>query len=612
MEIAIEKKSDQVKERSAVQPSDCWNVEALYPSWDVWQAELADVSNGFVTPYFPGLEAFKGTLSEGPKRLHSCLELLFLLDRKLSRLYTYAHLRHDEDVAADQAKTAFMKVTSLLHSFKQETAWMEPEILSLSDQELSAYLESEELKDYRIYLKKIVRSKAHTLKAEEEALLALGGDAVETAERAFSALNNADLKFHPVIDSKGNERELSHGTYQVYLRDTDRVLREGAFKNLHRSFSSFENTFAELLNGQIQKHLFEAKARKFPSCLEMALFPHEIDKSVYTSLIQAVREQISHLHRYLALRKKVLKLDALHLYDLSVPLVDGVTIEMPYPEAVDLIVQSLGVMGKDYVDILKGGLLKDRWVDRYENKRKRTGAYSSGCYDSMPYILMNYHGIFNDIMTLTHEAGHSMHSFHSRKFQPYPYSQYGIFLAEVASTFHEELLMQHLLKTTTDPKKKAYLLTQKIDALRATLIRQTLFAEFELQLHTLAENRVPLTASLLKKEYRKINQEYFGEEVVLDHEVDIEWARIPHFYYCFYVYQYATGVSAAQFLSRLVLSGEKEALQRYVGFLSAGSSKPPLEVLKSAGVDMSEPSVVRETMTHFGNLVDELERVMGE
>lgn len=586
-----------LQDRKDVKREDCWNVEALYPSWDAWEKELQHISHEFSK-----LKAFEGTLSQGPEQLLACLTVSFAIDRKLSSLYTYAHLRHDEDVAADIPKQAFMKVTSLLHSFRGESAWLDPEILKLDP----SLVKAPELAEYSVHLERIFRFKPHTLTASEEALLALGGDAAETAERAFSALNNADLKFPPVLDSEGKSRELSHGTYQVYLRDHDRKLREGAFKNLHTTFAGFENTLAELIGGQVQKHLFTTKARRFSSCVEMALFGNEVNSSVYTALIDAVRNKISHLHRYFALRKKVLQLEELHLYDMSVPLVEGVKIEMPYTEAVEQIIDSLQVMGKEYVDVLRKGLLSDRWVDRYENKRKRSGAYSSGCYDSMPYILMNYHGIFNDVMTLTHEAGHSMHSYYSRKHQPYPYSHYSIFLAEVASTFHEELLMQHFLKNTQDPKIKAYLLTQKIDGLRATLIRQTMFAEFELKIHSLAENKVPLTAPLLNQEYRKLNQEYFGSAVILDSEIDVEWARIPHFYYCFYVYQYATGISAAQYLSRKVLSGEKGALDRYLGFLSAGCSKPPLTVLKDAGVDMSSPAVVQETMDHFGKLIDEL------
>jgi oligoendopeptidase F len=352
------------------------------------------------------------------------------------------------------------------------------------------------------------------------------------------------------------------------------------------------------------------RARKYPSCVEAALFPNQIDVKVYSALIQAVRSHLPALHRYMKLRKKVMGLDQLHLYDLHVPLVKAVEMGMSYEDATRAIIESVAVLGEDYQRALNQGLTQDRWVDRYENARKRSGAYSSGCYDSMPYILMNYHGTFNDAMTLTHEAGHSMHSFLSRRNQPYHYSQYSIFVAEVASTFHEELLLRHLLSKVKTKEQKAFLINQKIDDMRATLLRQTMFAEFELKVHSWAEQGVPLTPALLKSEYRKLNEEYFGPEMTLDDETDIEWARIPHFYYNFYVYQYATGISAAHALVDKVLSEGDQARDRYLSFLSAGSSHYPIEVLKMAGVDMRTPHPVESAMRHFDALVTELEELL--
>jgi oligoendopeptidase F len=479
-------------------------------------------------------------------------------------------------------------------------------MLQLPDEQLNVILISDVLTEYEFYLDKIVRMKKHTLSAPEEELLAMAGKALETASQAFSSFNNADLKFPPVLDGKGNSRELTHGKYLLYLRDKDRTLREGAFKNLHRTFSAYENTLCELLSGQIHRHLLEMRARKYSSCVEAALFPNQIDIQVYSALIQAVRAHLPALHRYMHFRKEAMGLDKLHLYDLHVPLVRQVEMGMSYEEATKVIIESVAILGEDYQRALNQGLTQDRWVDRYENARKRSGAYSSGCYDSMPYILMNYHGTFNDMMTLAHEAGHSMHSLLSRRSQPYHYSQYSIFVAEVASTFHEELLLRHLLSQAKSKEQKAFLINQKLDDMRSTLIRQTMFAEFELKMHQWAEQGIPMTPALIKAEYRKLNQEYFGPDVRIDDEADIEWARIPHFYYNFYVYQYATGISAAHALVDKVVNGGEAARDAYLEFLSSGSSKYPIDALKLAGVDMRTPDPVEAAMRHFNELVTEL------
>ncbi len=598
--------ADKTQERNQIEKQYHWNVEALYPSWEAWQQDLNKWGREESDPHWPELAPFRNTWKQSPENLKALIELCCEIDRNLSKLYTYAHLRHDEDVAEETAKKAHSRIVTLLYAFRQETAWIEPEMLQLPEEELNAILRSPVLKEYEFYLEKIVRMKKHTLAAPEEELLAMAGKALETASQAFGAFNNADLKFPPVIDVKGNTRELTHGKYLLYLREKDRTLREGAFKNLHRTFFSYENTLCELLSGQIQRHLLEMRARKYNSCVDAALFPNQIDVKVYTSLIEAVRSHLPALHRYMHLRKEAMGLDKLHLYDLHVPLVRQVDMGMTYEEATKVVVESVAILGEDYQRALNQGLSQDRWVDRYENARKRSGAYSSGCYDSMPYILMNYHGTFNDVMTLTHEAGHSMHSFLSRRNQPYHYSQYSIFVAEVASTFHEELLLRHLLAQVKSKEQKAFLINQKLDDMRATLLRQTMFAEFELKLHAWAEQGIPMTPALVKTEYRKLNEEYFGPDVHVDEEADIEWARIPHFYYNFYVYQYATGISAAHALVDKVLNGGEKGREDYLAFLSSGSSKYPIDVLKLAGVDMRTPEPVEAAMRHFNELVTEL------
>ena len=363
-----------------------------------------------------------------------------------------------------------------------------------------------------------------------------------------------------------------------------------------------------LIHGQVQTHVFDTKARKYASCLEDALFPYQIDTKVYTSLIETVRRNLSSIHRYMEVRKKLLGFSQLHLYDMSVPLVADVDMSMSYDEAKKLIVDSVAPLGKDYQKHLEKGLGDDRWVDKYENLRKRSGAYSSGCYDSMPYILMNYHGTFQDVMTLTHEAGHSMHSFLSAKKQPYHYSRYPIFVAEVASTFHEDLLFEHLMEKLNDPKKKIFLINQKLDDIRATFFRQAMFAEFELMLHNWVESGVPITPLLLKTEYRKLNIDYFGSHVVVDEEADIEWARIPHFYYNFYVYQYATGISAAHALCKKVRTGGETDRISYLDFLSSGGSDYPINLLQKAGVDMLSSAPTEMLIRYFDDLVDRLKK----
>src|SRR5581483_7503324 len=458
----ISEPADRTLERNEVNKAFHWNVENLYPSWESWNEDFNKWGRESSQPHWPELATFQETWKQSPENLKALIELCCTIDRNLSKLYTYAHLRHDEDVAEETAKKAYSRIVTLHYAFRQETAWIEPELLQLSEDKLSALLQSPVLKDYALYLEKIVRLKAHTLPAAEEKLLAMAGKSLETASQAFGALNNADLKFPPVTDGKGNVRELTHGKYLLYLRDKDRMLREGAFKNLHNTFLSYENTLCELLSGQVQRHLLEVQARNYNSCVEAALFPNQIDTKVYMSLIQAVRAHLPALHRYMHLRKEAMGLDKLHLYDLHVPLVRQVEMGMPYEEATKVIIASVSVLGEDYQRALNQGLTKDRWVDRYENARKRSGAYSSGCYDSMPYILMNYHGTFNDVMTLTHEAGHSMHSFLSRSHQPYHYSQYSIFVAEVASTFHEELLLRYLLSQVKTKEQKAFLINQKL------------------------------------------------------------------------------------------------------------------------------------------------------
>ncbi len=597
-------------DRSQVALQDQWDVAALYPDIAAWQKEFAALVPSH-SPRWPELASFKGRLDESPETLKAALDRLFDISRKLSKLYTYAHLRHDEDITQDENKTAYNKILAVLHDLNQETSWFEPELLALSDETLFKFLKATALAPYKFHIEKSVRIKKHMLSHEGEELLAMAGKALQAPHKAFSAINDADFKFDSVLDSAGQARELTHGSYGMYMRDSDRTLRANTFNTLHGNYQSYENTLSELLNGQVQSHVFNAKARRYHSSLTAALFPKNIDTAVYHALIKAVNDNIKILHGYIELREKVMGIGQLHLYDMSVPLIPAADIRMPYKEAEDIIIASVAPLGADYQNLLRKGFKEQRWVDRYENKNKRSGAYSSGCYDSCPYILMNYKDLLRDVFTLAHEAGHSMHSLMSHTHQPYQYSDYPIFLAEVASTFNEELLMRLMLERAKDKQERIYLINQKIDDIRGTLFRQTMFAEFELWIHEMAEQNIPLTPKLLNDQYTLLNRRYFGEGVAIDDAAASEWARIPHFYYNFYVFQYATGISAALALAERVCHGGTSEREDYLSFLKGGCSHYPIEMLKIAGVDMRAPEPVAAAIAKFGALVDQLGREMG-
>jgi oligoendopeptidase F len=597
-----------LKSREQIAVADRWNVEALYASPEAWQAELLQVQGASPSPRWPSIAAFQGTLAD-PTRLSHCLDALFQLDRSLMKLHTYAHLRFDEDLGNNGFKKDYGLINSLCNEFQVETSWIEPELLSLDTATFNTLLSAPQLKPYRFYLEKIFRRKPHTLSKAQEELLALSGQPLSVAADAFRSFNNADLKFPPVKDSLGREHPLSNGTFLSLVQSTDRTLRRNAYLRLHQRYGDYVNTFCELLGGHVQAHLFNAKARKFPSCLDAALFGNQISTEVYRKLIQAVRARLSSVHDYIAFRKKALKLDEIHPYDLYVPLFPESTRETPYSVAREQVVASVAPLGAEYQAALRQGLLEDRWVDVYENPRKRSGAYSSGCYDSMPYILLNYHGQLKDVLTLAHEAGHSMHSYLSRKHQSYVYADYPIFVAEVASTFNEQLLLEYLRSKTTSQAEQAALINYELEQIRGTIVRQTLFAEFELKIHEWAEQRVPLTPDLLNRTFLELNRDYYGPELVLDLETGYEWARIPHFYYNFYVYQYATGLSASLSLFQTV---KKQGNKKYLQFLSSGGSGYPLDLLRSAGVDMTTDAPINAAFDRFDALLAELKKLIAK
>lgn len=595
--------------RDAVWSGDKWNVEALYENQARWQEELDSLGIVQERPRWPKIQNFRGKLSQGASLVVAFIKEQLQMSRQLHKLYTWAHLRHDEEICKEEFKQDFNTILAILNDFEQEVSWFEPELLSLSAEELKALLESPELQSYRFYLEKIINMKPHTLSIEGEELVAMVQQPLAAIGKTFSALNDADFDFGTVKDASGSSLPLTHGQYGSYIRSSDVVLRESAFKKMLNKYLSFENSLCELINGQVQKNIFNSRARRFSSSLEASLFPKNIDTSVYHSLIKAVNNKLPLHHKYMQLRKRLLKLDKMHLWDIYVPLTPNIDMKMDYNTAEEMVIAAVEPLGEEYQQILSNGLKIQRWVDRYENKNKRSGAYSSGCYDSFPYILMNFNGLLRDAFTLAHEAGHSMHSFLSNQSQPYHYADYSIFLAEVASTFNEELLMRYLLNKTEKKEEKIFLINQKIEDIRTTLFRQTMFAEFELLIHELVEKGAVLTPTLLKERYRELNCKYFGKEVIIDEQIDIEWAKIPHFYYNFYVYQYATGISAALALCSDVVEKGGSAREGYLNFLRLGGSCYPLDALERAGIDMRRGEAVEKALVRFGKLVEELDRL---
>lgn len=597
------------KERKEIHADDQWDVASLYPSLDDWKKEFTELTKDRSEKgCWPHLGNYQGKIGEDSENLQSLLNDTLDIERRLYKLFTYAHLRHDEDVANEIYKEAFDRISLLYYDFMNETSWVQPEILQLPEDRLESYLKDAKLSDHHIYLKKLAVLKPHTLSADKEHLMSLAGKALQAPQKAFGVFNNADLKFGKIQDEKGNEVELTHGSYGLHLQSKDRTLRKNAALGLHRKFIEFENTVSELLNGQVQCHIFNARARNYGSALEAALTPHQINPAVYHNLISTVRKNLPFLHHYVSLRKKLLGFEELHFYDLYVSLLPKFEKNYSYAEGVNLVLDAVKPLGKEYHEILAKGLGEERWVDRYENARKRSGAYSSGCYDSIPYILLNYQGTLRDVMTLAHEAGHSVHSYYSNKNQPFQYSNYAIFVAEVASTFNEELVFRHLMEQAETPEERCYLLNQKIDDIRATLFRQTQFAEFELKIHEMGEKGIPLTAATLKQLYKQLNEDYYGSDLVIDPEIEGEFLRIPHFYSNFYVYQYATGISAAYALVEKLMKEGESARYSYLKFLSSGSSKYPVELLGIAGVNIEESGPIQTLIDRFGELVKQFER----
>lgn len=607
MTMSEQSKVKKLPSRSEIKVEDTWKLEDIFASDDAWEKEFEEVK-----ALISQMEKFKGKLGESAQTLYDALQEQDELTMRVSKLYTYAHMRYDQDTTNsfyqglnDRIKTLYTQIASAL-------SYVTPEILSIEESKIKQYMaEHKELKLYAHALDEITRERPHILSESEEALLAQASEVLGSSSNTFGMLNNADLEFPSIKDENGEEVEITHGRYIRFLESSDRRVREEAFKAVYETYGKFKNTFASTLSGTVKKDNFSARVRHYNSARHSALSTNNIPEEVYDNLVKTVNDNLHLLHRYIDLRKKVLGIEELHMYDLYTPLVKDVKMEVSYEEAKDYILKGLKPLGEDYLNVLKEGF-ENRWVDVHENKGKRSGAYSSGTYGTNPYILMNWQDNVNNLFTLAHEFGHSVHSYYTRKTQPYPYGDYSIFVAEVASTCNEALLNDYLLKTIDDEKQRLYLLNHYLEGFRGTVFRQTMFAEFEHDVHVRAQNGEPLTPELLTKLYYDLNKKYFGDNLVIDEEIGLEWARIPHFYYNYYVYQYATGFSAAAALSKQILEEGDAAVERYVGFLKSGSSDYPIEVLKKAGVDMTTSQPIEEALAVFEEKLTEMERLLNQ
>lgn len=592
--------------RSEIPVEETWRLEDIFASDDEWEKEFQDVKN-----QIPTIKKYEGKLGESSETLYEALQFQDQLLERIGKLYAYSHMRYDQDTTNSFYQGLDDRMKNLYSQAGSALAFIVPEILSIEESRLAGFLkEKQELRLYEHAIEEINNQRPHVLSAEMEALLAEAGEVMNASSNTFGMLNNADIKFPSIKDENGEEIEITHGRYIRFLESADQRVRRDAFKAVYETYGNFKNTFASTLSGNVKNDNFNARVRKYDSARQAALAANNIPESVYDNLVNTVNEHLHLLQRYVKLRKKVLGLEELHMYDMYTPLVKDVKMEIKYDEAKDIILKGLSPLGEDYLNVLREGF-ESRWVDVHENKGKRSGAYSSGSYGTNPYILMNWQDNVNNLFTLAHEFGHSVHSYYTRKSQPYPYGNYSIFVAEVASTCNESLLNDYMLKTIDDEQKRIYLLNHYLEGFRGTVFRQTMFAEFEHLIHQKVQKNEALTAQSLTEEYYKLNKKYFGEEdIVIDEEIGLEWSRIPHFYYNYYVYQYATGFSAATALSKQILEEGEPAVKRYIEFLSAGSSDYPIEVLKKAGVDMASSDPIRDACKVFEEKLNELEQLL--
>lgn len=598
----------ELPKRHEVPVEHRWDLDDVYPTIEAWNEDYAKVE-----AMVPRLTAFQGKLGESAESLLAALRTRDELSQLLEQVVIFANMKEDEDTTNSKYQALASRGTALYAKVSAATAFMTPEILAIPTEKITGWLESDpSLAAYRHELEDTIREKDHVRSPEVEELLAQAAEVGGAPQDIFGKLNHADMKFPRIKDEEGNEVELTHGRYLRFLESPVQRVRREAFEALFSTYGKFRNTLASTHANSVKKDVFFARARRFPSARAMALSRTNVPESVYDNLISTVHKNMPSLHRYVQLRRKLLGLSELHMYDLYTPMVAEVDKKIPYDEAVETIMKALAPLGDEYVTVARDGLTDSRWVDVYENAGKRSGAYSFGAYTTKPFILMNYQDTLDSMFTLAHELGHSMHSYLTRKEQPYHYGGYTIFVAEVASTFNEALLTDYLVKNTDDKKLKMFLINHQLESFRTTLYRQTMFAEFEHLTHQKAEKDEALTADLLSEIYDELNKRYYATEgMVIDEQIALEWARIPHFYTPFYVYQYATGISASAALSQQVLTEGKPAVERYLGFLKKGSSDYSTNILKEAGVDMTSPEPVQQALDVFAGLLDQMEELAG-
>ena len=593
----------ELKKREEIDDKYKWKIDKVYKSIEDFEKDFEEVKKEAVK-----LQDYSGKLTNGETILEY-LKLNEKVSRKVENLFIYAHLKSDEDTSNATYQALMSKIDIYMAEFSSYTAFFVPEILALDDKFIMDEIDRiEEMHQYEFLFEDILKEKPHILSKEMEELLASASDCLDAPSAIHNMLTNADMTFGKIKDEEGNEVELTEGNYSSFIRSKDRNVRKAAFEKLFSEYEKFKNTLATSLTASIKTFNFNSKVRKYESALEASLQPNNIPLDVYKNAVKVMNDNVSSLHRYVKIKKELLNLDEIHMYDLYVPIIETQKEKVEFNDGVKIVLEALKPLGEEYLDIFKGGI-NDGWIDIYENKGKRGGAYSWGGYDTMPYVLLNYNNELEDVSTLAHEMGHSIHSYYSRKEQPYHYAGYTLFCAEVASTTNEKLLIHHLIEKENDEKKKLSLINTELEQIRTTVFRQLMFAEFELYTHESLEKGIPLTSEDYSKAWHELNVKYFGPEMIVHENIDIEWARIPHFYSDFYVYQYATGYAAASAFANAILEGKVNAVEKYKGFLKSGGSDYPIEILKKAGVDMTTKEPLEATIKRFNELLDMIEKV---
>ena len=591
-----------LKKREEIEDKYKWKLDKIFNSDSEWEEAFKNLKEEA-----PSLKDFEGKLNN-KENIKAFLDKYVDLGIKAETVYIYAHLKCDEDTSNSKYQAMMNKVDAYMAEYASYTAYFVPEILSQDESLIRDIINNnEELKTYKFMFEDILKEKPHILSKSEEELLASVSDCLDAPSSIHNMLTTADMKFGDIIDEDGEKVELTEGNYSSFIKSKDRKVRKEAFEALFGRYKDLENTFATTLSSSIKNFNFGARIRKYNSALESSLKPNDIPVEVYKNAVNTIDENLKSLHRYVSLKKKLLGLNEMHMYDLYVPVIEIPKEHIEFNKAVDMVIEGLNPLGNEYLDIFKSGV-QNGWIDIYQNKGKRGGAYSWGGYKTMPYVLLNYNYELNDVSTLAHEMGHSIHSYYSRKEQPYIYAGYTLFCAEVASTTNEALLIHYLINKEEDKNKKLFLINQELEQIRTTVFRQLMFAEFELYTHESLEKGIPLTAEDYNKAWHDLNVKYFGPDMVVDNEIDIEWARIPHFYSDFYVYQYATGYAAASAFAKAILEGKEDAVPKYINFLKSGGSDYPIEILKNAGVDMTTSKPLEATIERFNELLDMLDK----